>query len=106
MLLESSPILFRPEILAKAEEISEDVQISGSSEATKPLMKVRGVFQRYDEKNANGRIYPKELFTRCLNEESWLTRLKENSVLGMIEHPEDGITRLTGPISHIVTKAW
>ena len=106
MLLESSPIPFRPEIIAKAEELSEDVQISGSSEATKPLMKVRGLFQRYDEKNANGRVYPKELFDRCLNEEGWKNRLKDNSVIGLVEHPEDGITKLTGPVSHVVTKAW
>jgi Prohead core protein serine protease len=106
MLLESSPIPFRPEIIAKAEELTEEVQISGSSDATKPLMKVRGLFQRYDEKNANGRIYPKELFDRCLNEESWKQRLQDNSVIGLVEHPEDGITKLTGPISHVVTKAW
>src|ERR1700741_1453113 len=104
MLLESSPIAFRPQILK--EDLTEEVQIQGSSEVTRPLMRVRGIFQRYDEKNANGRVYPKELFTRCLNEESWLTRLKENSVIGQVEHPEDGLTRLTGPISHIVTKAW
>ena len=106
MLLESSPIPFRPEIIAKAEELSEDIQITGSSDATKPLMKVRGIFQRYDEKNANGRVYPKELFDRCLNEEGWKSRLKENSVIGLVEHPEDGITKLTGPISHVVTNAW
>jgi Prohead core protein serine protease len=106
MLLESSPIPFRPEIIAKAEELTEEVQISGSSDATKPLMKVRGIFQRYDEKNANGRVYPKELFDRCLNEEGWKNRLKDNSVIGLVEHPEDGITRLTGPISHVVTNAW
>jgi hypothetical protein len=106
MLLESSPIPFRPEIIAKASELSEDIQIQGSSEATKPLMKVRGIFQRYDEKNANGRIYPKELFDRCLNEESWKSRLQDNSIIGLVEHPEDGITKLTGPVSHVVTKAW
>lgn len=102
-LLESSPVQFKPEVLK--EDLTEDVQISGG-ETVKPLMRVRGLFQRYDEKNANNRVYPKELFDRCLNEESWKTRISENSVVGMLEHPEDGQNRLTGPISHIVTKAY
>jgi hypothetical protein len=105
MLLESTPIPFRPEKIESLVE-TQEVQIQGSSAATQPLMRVRGVFQRYDEKNANGRVYPKELFSRCLNEESWLKRLKDNSVIGLVEHPEDGITKLTGPVSHIVTKAY
>lgn len=105
MLLESSPIPFRPESIEKI-SLNEDVQISNSTSVTQPLMKVRGIFQRYDEKNANGRIYPKELFDRCLNEEGWKKRLSENSVIGQVEHPADGVTVLSGPVSHIVTKAW
>jgi Prohead core protein serine protease len=104
IILESAPIPFRYEIVKS--DLTEDIEISGNSGAVKPLMKVRGLFQKYDEKNANNRIYPKALFDRCLNEESWMNRIRENSVVGMLEHPEDGITRLTGPISHIVTKAW
>jgi len=103
-ILESAPIPFRYEILKS--DLTEDIEITGSTGTVKPLMKVRGKFQEYDNKNANNRIYPKALFDRCLNEETWVTRLKENSVVGMLEHPDDGITRLTGPISHIVTKAW
>jgi hypothetical protein len=103
-ILESAPIPFRFEIVK--DDLTEDIEIQGNSDVVKPLMKVRGLFQKYDEKNANNRIYPKALFDRVLNEESWTNRIRENSVVGMLEHPEDGITRLTGPISHIVTKAW
>ena len=107
MLLESSPILFRPEVIEKC-NLTEEVHIQNNPnvETVQPLMRVRGKFQDYDTKNANNRIYPKALWDRCLNEESWLERLKENSVIGQVEHPEDGITKLTGPISHIVTKAY
>lgn len=104
IILESAPIPFRYEIVKS--DLTEDIEIKGNTDAVKPLMKVRGLFQKYDEKNANNRIYPKALFDRVLNEESWTNRIRENSVVGMLEHPEDGITRLTGPISHIVTKAW
>jgi hypothetical protein len=103
-----STIAFRPEIIFQS-GIKEDISIQhgdGAEEKVRPLMRVRGLFQKYDEKNANNRIYPKALFDRVLNEESWTNRIRENSVVGMLEHPEDGITRLTGPISHIVTKAW
>jgi hypothetical protein len=104
MLLEGAPVFQRFEI--SKENLTEEVQIQGSSAATQPLMRFKGLFQKYHEKNANNRVYPKELWDRCLNEEGWLGRLKENSVLGLVEHPEDGITRLTGPISHVITKAY
>lgn len=54
-----------------------------------------GVFQNYNVVNENRRHYPKSLWDRMLGEGSpFSQRLKERNVLGMIEHPEDGITKL------------
>jgi hypothetical protein len=44
MLLESSPIPFRPEILSEGGELTEEVQIQGCSEATRPLNEGAGHF--------------------------------------------------------------
>lgn len=65
-----------------------------------------GVFQNYIQENLNGRVYGKALWERNLAEGSEFSKmLAERGVLGMIEHPEDGITRLN-EVSHVVTKVW
>lgn len=105
MLLESSPYPFKPVDIETPTLGESEIQIS-DTKSSKYLMKVRGIFQRYDEYNDNGRMYEKALWDRCLNEESWVKSLSSNSVIGIIEHPENGITTLRDPLSHIVTKAW
>ncbi len=69
------------------------------------LLKVRGIFQRYDQVNANGRFYSKKIFEKILGSKSFQGRLKNRSIVGILEHPEDGQTRLD-KISHVVTKVW
>jgi len=69
------------------------------------LMKVSGVFQKYDVVNANGRVYPKSLFERILKDEKFKSKLTERAMTGVLEHPEDGQTKIDH-ISHVVTKVW
>lgn len=69
------------------------------------LLKVRGIFQRYDKVNANGRFYSKKIFEKILGSQPFQDRLKKRGIVGILEHPEDGQTRLDR-ISHVVTKVW
>lgn len=65
---------------------------------------VTGVFQNFIKENSNRRIYPKSLWERCFAEGSpFQDRLKSRSVLGVLEHPEDGQTDI-GEVSHVVTE--
>jgi hypothetical protein len=54
--------------------------------------KFRGIFQRADVKNGNGRIYPKKVLEKAVAKYQKL--IQEGRALGMIEHPPDGKTRL------------
>jgi len=54
--------------------------------------KFRGIFQRADVKNGNGRIYPRKVLEKAVAKYQEL--IKEGRALGMIEHPADGKTRL------------
>ncbi|SMO59536.1 Prohead core protein serine protease [Balnearium lithotrophicum] len=54
--------------------------------------KFKGIFQRADVKNGNGRIYPKKVLEKAVAKYQGLIR--EGRALGMIEHPADGKTRL------------
>lgn len=59
------------------------------------IMKIEGVFQRCDIKNANNRVYPRKIWERLLGEKSPLAeRMHSRAVLGHLEHPSDGVTDL------------
>lgn len=50
---------------------------------------IRGVFQRADVKNANGRVYPKSIWEAHTAKDSHLMRkIAERSCVGQIEHPD------------------
>lgn len=66
------------------------------------IVKVRGIFQKADTKNGNGRIYPKSLWSKVLTNESLRERLTSKMILGEVEHPADGMTDLKR-VSHIIT---
>lgn len=60
----------------------------------KKYMTVRGIAQRADEKNGNGRIYPDKILKREVTRLS--ERLAKNeSIFAQADHPSDGVSRLT-----------
>lgn len=65
-------------------------------------MKVRGVFQREGVANENGRIYPRGLFGKKLQERKVKEKLDSRGMFGELDHPPDGKTSLKR-VSHIIT---
>lgn len=69
-------------------------------------MRVSGPAQVENQKNGNGRMYPTELWDRVLGEGSEFNeRLANRQVLGELEHPAEGNTKLPR-VSHLVEKVW
>jgi len=69
-------------------------------------MRVSGPAQIEDQKNGNGRVYPSALWDNVLGESSDFTeRLNNRQVLGELEHPTEGNTKLPR-VSHLVEKVW
>jgi len=69
------------------------------------VLRVEGVFQNYKVINENGRRYGKNVWDQVFNEgNDFQNRLKDRAVLGMIEHPEDGLTKLD-EVSHVIVEA-
>lgn len=65
---------------------------------------VSAVFQKADTKNANGRIYPRSILEREI--ENYQTKIRERRALGECNHPSDGTIDL-GRISHnIIELHW
>lgn len=74
-----------------------------NSNSTWKSLKVRGVFQRADSKNANGRVYPYQVLQQALAEANEC--LTERRMFGEADHPSDGSpTVLLKNVSHVVTK--
>lgn len=65
---------------------------------------VKGVVQRAEAKNGNGRVYPKETLMREI-EKYKNTYIKENRALGELDHPESPIINLKN-VCHNVKDVW
>ena len=65
-------------------------------------LKIRGVFQRADVKNANGRVYPYNVLVQALGEAR--ESLIEKRMLGELDHPADGNPTVSlKNVSHVIT---
>jgi len=64
-------------------------------------MRVRGVFQRADEENNNGRIYPKALLEREIDK--LCESMKGRRLMGELDHPQHDSVKLSN-VSHLITK--
>ena len=65
-------------------------------------LKIRGVFQRADAKNHNGRVYPYEVLSRALGEAK--ESLDSRNMFGECDHPADGNPTVSlKNVSHVIT---
>ena len=77
--------------------------IEESISSNKPLV-VTGVIQRAEAKNQNGRIYPREILEREI--ENYINGpVKESRALGELDHPESSVINLQN-VSHNITKVY
>jgi len=77
-------------------------EINGKS-VSRPVMRVTGVFQKAEEKNANGRIYPLPVLKEAVG--SIQKPISERRVLGELDHPNDAKIHMDR-VCHLITKLW
>ena len=65
---------------------------------------VKGVVQRAEAKNQNGRIYPREILEREI-ENYTNGPIAENRALGELDHPESSVINLQN-VSHNIKRLW
>ena len=68
-------------------------QITESVKENNGKLVVRGVLQRAEAKNQNGRVYPKEILVREANEYS-KNFVKEKRAMGELDHPDSSVVNL------------
>lgn len=77
--------------------------LTESVKGKSPIMLLTGVFQRADEKNANGRVYPLDVLSEAIGDMQ--DAVKERRVLGEFDHPSDAKIHMER-VSHLITKLW
>ncbi|HIJ10518.1 TPA: primosomal protein [Candidatus Woesearchaeota archaeon] len=85
-------------------ETTEDIQctISESSEDSKKNYFIEGIFMQAEQKNRNGRIYPKQILTKEVSR--YTKDLVENKrAMGKLGHPEGPSLNLER-VSHLITE--
>jgi len=81
-------------------EISPE-QVTESVKENNGKLIVRGVLQRAEAKNQNGRVYPKEVLMREANSYN-KNFVKQSRAMGELDHPESPVVNLAN-VSHNIT---
>ena len=76
--------------------------INEARSANKPIT-LKGIIQKAETKNQNGRIYPRSVLTREV--ENYMKAIKERRALGELDHPERSTVNLSD-VSHVVINVF
>ena len=79
-------------------------QINESISSNDGRLIVKGVLQRAEAKNQNGRIYPRDTLVREAKKYAQV-QIKERRALGELDHPDTSVVELKN-CSHLITEVW
>ena len=85
-------------------EIKPD-QIVESMKENQGRLVVRGVLQRAESKNQNGRVYPREVLMREAKKYA-KEFIGQNRAMGELDHPESSVVNLTNVSHNIKEMHW
>lgn len=78
-------------------------QIQESLEKNNGKLKLKGVIQRADAENQNGRIYPRDILLKEI--ENYRKLVVERRAHGELDHSDQPVVELKN-VSHIITDIW
>ncbi len=91
------------EILREWTPITSDKQTINESKETYGKIMLKGIIQRANTLNQNGRVYPRSVLEREIM--NYQKLIKENRALGECDHPDSSVVELKN-VSHIVREAY
>ena len=80
-------------------------QISESMKENNGKLIVKGVLQRADTKNQNGRVYPKEILMREAKK-YFKNFIHQKRAMGELDHPESAVVNLANVSHNITEMSW
>ena len=97
------PLLLEDSMALSSQSLGEARSLLEAAPSVSGQVKLRGVFQRAESKNANGRIYPLHILEREV--QRLQPFLKERRLVGELDHPQSAKIRMPFA-SHVVTNLW
>ncbi len=85
-------------------EVSQN-QINESLSKNNGKLIVKGVLQRADSKNQNGRVYPKETLMREAKKYA-SEQIRERRALGELDHPDSSVVNLNNVSHNVLEMHW
>ena len=85
-------------------EVTRD-QINESISKNGGRLVVKGVLQRAEAKNQNGRVYPKETLMREAQKYAKIN-IAERRALGELDHPDSSVVNLNNASHNVLDMAW
>lgn len=92
-----------PKVLTEWTEFKGEIITEEKYESGKPKMVMKGILQRADTLNQNGRIYPRNILEKELR--NYQKLIRDRRALGALDHTDSSIIELK-TVSHLVTEAW
>jgi len=83
----------------------QPLQITESIKENDGKLIVKGILQRANSENQNGRIYPKEILVREAKKYHD-TFVRERRAMGELDHPESSVVNLANVSHNITGMAW
>ena len=80
-------------------------QITESMKENNGKLVVRGVLQRAESKNQNGRIYPREVLMRE-SKKYFKEFISQRRALGELDHPESSVVNLQNTSHNVKEMHW
>ena len=80
-------------------------QVNESLSQNNGKLVVKGVLQRAESKNQNGRVYPKDVLMREAKKYAG-TYIKEKRALGELDHPDSSVVNLNNVSHNVVDMGW
>ena len=65
---------------------------------------IKGILQRAESQNQNGRVYPQSILAR--EAKKYVTLIKERRAMGELDHPDSSIVNLSNVSHNIVEMHW
>lgn len=90
-------------IISEFYAFNPDKALIKEAEDNKTAIVLKGILQKGNTLNKNGRKYPLDILRREV--EKYNELVKERRALGELDHPDSAVVSLTN-VSHLVTKMW
>ena len=80
-------------------------QINESIKTNNGKLIVKGVLQRADAKNQNGRVYPREVLVKEAKKYAEI-QIQERRALGELDHPDSSVVNLNNASHNVLEMHW